>query len=121
MTVDLLSVLLSPFKRHKVPLTKRDFAEVVALNKLQLDAGEESTIVTEYIPLEEDTDITKSHQHNLLTLPGVGPKIADLLYKAGYTTAERVRSASDIELMRIKGIGRTVLNRIRKQSYNKDF
>lgn len=38
-------------------------------------------------------------------LPGVGPKKAEHLYDGGYTTLEKLRSASKEELMEVEGVG----------------
>ena len=49
----------------------------------------------------------------LLVLPGVGPKIAQALYKAGYRTSEQVVGADAARLKSIPGIGEKLAAKIK--------
>ena len=50
----------------------------------------------------------------LCELDGVGGKTAELLWDAGYLTIEAVKNAPEEELLKIKGIGKSLVNKIKK-------
>lgn len=50
---------------------------------------------------------------SLLELPGVGPKMAQTLAEAGYSTPAGIRAARDEELLLVTGVGPGTLRRIR--------
>lgn len=50
---------------------------------------------------------------SLLELPGVGPKMAQTLAEAGYSTPAAIRAARDEELLLVKGLGPGTLRKIR--------
>ncbi len=52
----------------------------------------------------------------LCDLPGVGLKVAERLYRAGFRTVEEIQAASDAELLPIEGLGKKVISKIRTES-----
>jgi len=52
----------------------------------------------------------------LCDLPGVGLKVAERLYRAGFRTLEEIQAASDTELLLIEGIGKKVISKVRTES-----
>jgi len=48
-------------------------------------------------------------------LPGIGPEIAEALVNAGLNTVEKIKKASDAQLLAIPGIGKTRLEAIRAE------
>jgi len=52
----------------------------------------------------------------LCDLPGVGIKVAERLYRAGFRTLEEIQAASDAELLLIEGIGKKVISKVRTES-----
>ena len=50
----------------------------------------------------------------LCELDGVGGKTAELLWDAGYLSVEAVKNAPEEELLKIKGIGKSLVNKIKK-------
>ena len=86
------------------------------------------------IKLDEDFDLDNLDQHmeDLLKLPGVGPLRAKILLEAGYDDLRKLKRASVMELVKIKGIGRKSageiktalrdvdLEEIRKKKLDKD-
>lgn len=50
---------------------------------------------------------------SLLELPGVGPKMAQTLAEAGYSTPADIRAARDEDLLLVKGLGPGTLRKIR--------
>lgn len=50
----------------------------------------------------------------LCELDGVGGKTAELLWDAGYLSIEAVENAPEEELLKIKGIGKSLVNKIKK-------
>ena len=50
---------------------------------------------------------------SLESLPGVGIKLAQKLYQAGFRTVEEVKGASDGELLAIPGLGQGLLAKVR--------
>ena len=46
-------------------------------------------------------------------LPGVGPKSAKALYKAGYKTPKDIISAKDEELLAIPGVGSNLIKKLK--------
>ncbi len=117
--VKLLSRLLKPFRtKGQHSLTNRDISEVVALNKLQIDKSS-SASKHRLQDMQVNYSVSSSQKHEgskLTNLPGVGPKVAKILLDAGYRTSEEVLAASNEELIKIKGIGGTVLKKIRKSN-----
>ncbi len=107
--------LLSLFRRSSQPLTRRDFRDVVEINRIQLEevhlelakGGSAGTDINCSDNKKEESDL-------LTTLPGVGPKTARLLVKAGYRSKNDVLKAKNEELLKIKGIGQAVITRLRK-------
>ena len=116
--MSLLSKLIQRLGLEKKPLSKRDVSYVVELNKSQLSPPRTTARSQDQnVPDKEASPIIPSHKGtDLTTLPGVGPKVAMILDKAGYKTAEDVLSAASSDLIQIKGIGRTVLTKIKKKS-----
>lgn len=51
----------------------------------------------------------------LCDLPGVGRQAAEKLYWAGFRTVEEIQEASDEDLLRIEGVGKGLLARIRSE------
>lgn len=49
----------------------------------------------------------------LCRLPGVGPKAAERLYRAGFRTAEEIQAASDEDLLTVEGLGKGLLAKLR--------
>lgn len=49
----------------------------------------------------------------LTSLPGLGPRAAELLFDGGFRTPEEVMAASDEELLSVKGVGKDTLAKIR--------
>jgi hypothetical protein len=49
----------------------------------------------------------------LCDLPGVGLKVAERLYRAGFRTVEEIQAASDEELLRVGGVGKRFLRKLR--------
>ena len=109
--MNLLSTLLKPFRSQGHSLSNRDISCVVALNKSQIEAKQQTKEQT--IEVKESPCNNIPNNGDLTTLPGVGPKIASILLEAGYKTAEDVLYASNNDLKQIKGIGDTVLSKIR--------
>jgi DNA polymerase/3'-5' exonuclease PolX len=64
-----------------------------------------------------------SHQRELMTVPGIGPKLADLLFaELGVSTAaELVRSARDGRLKQVPGFGLKRVSRIAAMPLSEDF
>lgn len=52
----------------------------------------------------------------LTEIDGIGKRAATILYQSGYTSIEELHSASDSELLSIKGIGKETLKKIRDSS-----
>lgn len=46
-------------------------------------------------------------------LPGVGLKVAERLYRAGFRTVEEIQGASDGELLKVAGVGKGLLRKLR--------
>lgn len=68
---------------------------------------------------EMDADFPHSFFYKQLTqIDGVGVKSAKLLYENGFKTVKDLLDAKDEELLKIKGIGESLLQKIRK--YLKD-
>jgi DNA polymerase (family 10) len=63
------------------------------------------------------------HQRELMTVPGIGPKLADLLFtQLGVSTAaELVRSARDGRLKEVAGFGVKRISRIASMSILEDY
>jgi hypothetical protein len=49
----------------------------------------------------------------LCCLPGVGVKVAERLYRAGFRTVEEIQAASDEDLLRVEGLGKGLLRKLR--------
>jgi len=49
----------------------------------------------------------------LCGLPGVGLKIAERLYRAGFRTLEEIQAASDETLLKVEGVGKGLLRKLR--------
>jgi hypothetical protein len=49
----------------------------------------------------------------LCGLPGVGGKIAERLYRAGFRTLEEIQAASDGDILKVQGVGKGLLGKIR--------
>ena len=49
----------------------------------------------------------------LCRLPGVGPKAAERLYRAGFRTVEEIQAASDEDLLTVEGLGKGLLRKLR--------
>jgi DNA polymerase/3'-5' exonuclease PolX len=49
----------------------------------------------------------------LCDLPGVGGKVAESLYRAGFRTVEEIQVASDKDLLEVEGLGTKGLSKIR--------
>jgi len=60
-------------------------------------------------PLFPDSFFSSS----LMSLPGVGPSMAQKLYQAGFRTVMEVQAASDGELLAIPGLGKGLLAKIK--------
>jgi len=73
----------------------------------RMDTAEDVT----HEPTEEETDALKDA---LEQVKGVGPARLKALLKAGYTTVERVRAASEEELAEVKGLSRKVAKAIKE-------
>ena len=50
----------------------------------------------------------------LCGLPGVGPKVAERLYRSGFRTVEEVQAASDEDLLKVEGLGKGLLRKLRE-------
>ena len=50
----------------------------------------------------------------LCDLPGVGLNVAERLYRAGFLTVEEIQSAPDEELLRVEGVGKGLLGKLRE-------
>ncbi len=85
---------------------QEDKATDISANEEKSDEMDE--VDNTLIELDEDFDIDNLDQHmeNLLKLPGVGPLRAKILLKAGYDNLRKLKRASVMELVKIKGIGR---------------
>jgi len=53
----------------------------------------------------------------LCDLPGVGRKVAERLYRAGFRTVEEIHEASDEDLLKIEGIGPGLLGKLRNTGF----
>jgi hypothetical protein len=51
----------------------------------------------------------------LCCLPGVGVKVAERLYRAGFRTVQEIQAASDNDLLKVDGLGRGLLAKIRSR------
>ncbi|WP_320674724.1 helix-hairpin-helix domain-containing protein [Prochlorococcus sp. MIT 1341] len=118
--MNLLSKVLKRISFQTKPLSHRDISDVIALNKSQLQPKQNLASAIESKPIPENKEEKEKSPNyktdDLMTLPGVGPKVADLLLNAGYKTASDVLSAPSNDLIQIKGIGRTVLKRIKNEN-----
>jgi hypothetical protein len=45
---------------------------------------------------------------------GIGEKKADRLYRAGFRTVEEIQSASDENLLKVQGVGKSIIKKIRE-------
>lgn len=52
--------------------------------------------------------------HLLASLKGISPKLAGVLYEAGWLTPKQVREAKDAELLQVPGISKAILKRVRQ-------
>ncbi|MBM5785756.1 MAG: helix-hairpin-helix domain-containing protein [Cyanobacteria bacterium K_DeepCast_35m_m1_288] len=50
----------------------------------------------------------------LCDLPGVGLKVAERLYREGFRTVEEIQAAPDEELLRVEGVGKGLLRKLRE-------
>ncbi len=64
-----------------------------------------------YEPTEYDRAI-----ETLMSLTGVGRKRAEELYKAGFTSIDKILESSEDELTRVRGIGRELARRIKEDA-----
>jgi len=49
----------------------------------------------------------------LCCLPGVGVKVAERLYWAGFRTVKEIEAASDQDLLKVEGLGKSLLRKLR--------
>lgn len=49
----------------------------------------------------------------LCCLPGVGVKVAERLYRAGFRTIKEIEAASDQDLLKVEGLGKGLLRKLR--------
>lgn len=49
----------------------------------------------------------------LCCLPGVGVKVAERLYRAGFRTIKEIEAASDQDLLKVEGLGKSLLRKLR--------
>ena len=83
--------------------------EVLDFRKPEFNTGR-----TKSLPAEKSIDINKAGKNTFEKIPGIGPKTADKIISyrdkiARFTTLE--------ELLRVKGIGKTKFNKIKKYLY----
>ena len=104
----LIEKLLKPFKKKNSLASKQDLNLVIELNKNQINQKNnlESKIIN-FTSKEKTEDLT--------SLSGIGPKTAELLLRAGYTTKSSIINANNDEILKIKGISLAVLARLRKE------
>ena len=69
---------------------------------------------TNTLPAEKSIDINKAGKNNFEKLPGIGPKTAD---KIIFYRDKIGRFTKLEELLRVKGIGKTKFNKIKKYLY----
>jgi predicted flap endonuclease-1-like 5' DNA nuclease len=50
----------------------------------------------------------------LSCLPGVGPKVAERLYRSGFRSVEEIQAASDEDLLMVEGVGKGLLRKLRE-------
>lgn len=50
----------------------------------------------------------------LCRLPGVGPKVAERLYRAGFRSVEEIQAASDEDIQMVEGVGKGLLRELRE-------
>lgn len=51
----------------------------------------------------------------LCCLPGVGSKVAERLYRAGFRSVEEIYAASDEDLLMVEGVGKGLLKKLRER------
>ncbi len=116
----LLKALLKPFKKVNRLSSKQDIKKVIELNRKQLkiigtQVKEEMNQTYEGKSISESSPINQKEIAELTTLPGIGPKTAKLLIASGFTTKSRVLKAEESELLKIKGISKVVISKLKKQ------
>ncbi len=84
--------------------SKKDIAKAA----LEASLGEESAPSAEVENASEQAPLA----NDLESLEGVGPKTAQALMAAGYTTIEGLRKATKEELMAVKGVGQKTVEKI---------
>ena len=57
---------------------------------------------------------SKKSIETLTSLPGVGAKSAKALFDAGYKTAEDIIAADEKELLKVSGVGVTLVKKLKK-------
>lgn len=67
--------------------------------------GWELDVKSESQKAQEDKEVTESIQAVLASIEGVGPKTAELLQKAGFTTVEKLANVEVEHLCTVQGIG----------------
>lgn len=70
---------------------------------------------------EVDPDSVEEELVELIKLPGVGHLKAKLLYEAGYTDLRKLKRASVVELMKVRGIGRKSAGEIKAELRGTDI
>ena len=63
--------------------------------------------------VEAEMDRLSEVKNALLQLPGVGDKTADVLIEAGFSTLEKIQSASDDELVALPTLGKKRVEQIK--------
>ena len=96
------------------------------LNKLKSilfksSASSETPLKEKNTAKSSKTPKTKSKKVNskkiiesLTTLPGVGAKSANALYKAGFKTTKSVITANEKDLLAVSGVGITLVKKLKK-------
>ena len=57
---------------------------------------------------------SKKNIENLTSLPGVGAKSANALYKAGFNTTKSVIAADEKDLLAVSGVGVNLVQKLKK-------
>ncbi|OIO38921.1 MAG: transcription termination factor NusA [Candidatus Omnitrophica bacterium CG1_02_49_16] len=84
-----------------------------------IDIRSKKEIVKEKLEasLGGDTPTAEAQGTISIKIEGVGPKTIEALAEAGFKTAENLASASDEALLAVKGVGKKVLEKIRKAAH----
>ena len=111
---EYLAATLSPAKvsEFKVDKEKKSVIAIVEDDQLSLTIGKRgqnvrlaSRLTGWDIDIQTKSELAKEREIDIVELPGIGPKLKEVLTAAGFATVSSIAKATPEALLKVKGIG----------------